>query len=508
MKLSVKKKYRWKRKLKRYRHMFQVYALYILFLLLALVFLPIIMGLTFQIAFVVLALLYLAFTRRTILDKFSWFIMILILPFFGAFIFALIGTTQLKSRVFSRKMMADKRYRLQYKDQITNEMIGHNLLGHFSTGAALFSEGNQIKCMVGMDVYNALLEDIKRAKSSIHIEMYITRLDEVTLPLFDILKKKARSGVDVRFLGDIVGHLFLRDSEIEALIDSGVEFTFFNQRKGRYLDHFHVNHRKAIIIDGSIGYCGGYNLGREYIYGYEKKKLQWFDAMFRIEGSGVSGLQMTFLLDWCFSTSYILLDSKKMALAFFPKVPIKVENGITQMLVEGPDCEKTALKELLRKLIVRAKKRIYITTPYLIPTEDIMADLKLAAHLGIDVRIIIPGVPDKKMVYRCSESYIESFLEAGVKIYKMDGYFVHSKLYLFDDDISVFGTMNLDMRSLFLNFEQAIVQYQDKQLNIEISALFESLFDRSTQLVYNNWKNRPWHQKFQEILLRIFAPLF
>ncbi|MGL5042642.1 MAG: cardiolipin synthase [Culicoidibacterales bacterium] len=512
------KKMRWKRKLRRYRQMFQIYAVYILSSILFLIVLPIIMYSQFGFrmlflfgVFSFISLFYLAFTKKTIMDKFGWFILILALPFFGAFLFYLIGITQLKPKAFSEKVISDLNYRQQLAPYISKQVKQEQLKMMPPSQYSSYTTENEIIPLTGETVFRQLLEDLKKAREFIYIEIYISRFDDVTLPLFEVLKQKASEGVDVKFLGDVVGHILLRDKVIQSLISAGVDFTFFGQTKGKYFDHFHVNHRKLILIDGEIGYTGGFNIGREYVHGYPYKNLKWFDIMFRIKGASLKSQELNFLLDWSFSS-----DKEPKGIAFFEKKidcslvecsEIEVNKPFTQVLVDGPDCLLTELKETLRHQIVLAKSHIYITTPYLIPSDDILQDLKLAVHSGVEVKIIIPGTPDKKLVYKCSESYIEALLLAGVKVYKMDGHFIHSKLYIFDQETTIFGTMNLDMRSLYLNFEQAVVQHNDQKFNQELTKIFDRVLVKSTKIELEIWKQRSLIKKTQEILVRILAPL-
>ena len=513
-----KKRIRWRRKLLRYRQMFQGYTMYILAIVMASILLPVfiysrygfkIYAILFVFSFI--AILYLAFTKKTIIDKFSWFVLISALPFFGAFLFWLIGTTQLTPKTFRKKIEKDKEYRKRYKEQITIDIpYERRQVKHLGENAS-YSEENDFELLTGQAVYDQMLLDISNAQHHIHIEMYISRYDETTKPLFEMLKEKARRGVEVRFLGDVVGHMLLRDKVIESLIHAGVEFVFFSQKRGRYFDHFHVNHRKLVIVDGQVAYTGGYNFGSEYVHGYPKKKLKWYDAMFRIKGTCINGMQLNFLMDWCFSTDELILEDPETKTKYFPQKMgserIKNTHAFTQVLSDGPDCDETEIKEMLRHLIVNSKSHIYLTTPYLIPSDDVLNDLKLAAYSGVDVRIVIPDVPDKKLVYICSESYIEPLLTAGIRIYKMKEHFIHSKLYVFDDSVSMFGTVNFDMRSFFLNFEQNVIQFHDKELNREMTTTIYELLNRSEEIYLNKWRNRSIWKKATELIFRIFAPL-
>lgn len=507
------KKNNWRRKLLRYRQMVQGYTLYIVAIALFLSLFPLLaQGIIRDVSFVLtfLAILYVVFTKRHLVDKFSWIILLLILPFFGLFLFWFIGRAQMHPKTYKFKLQQEQKYWLQNQRDPLDESVPFFQIMQICPSST-FSHQTSYQFLSGAHVYEGMLHDLRRAQQSIHIEIYISRYDDATRKLFDLLKQKAQQGVDVRFLADVYGHTLFPNKRIEELVNAGIEFVFFNQGTRNFSDHFHVNHRKNIVIDNRIAYTGGYNLGAEYVYGLPKKKLKWFDLMARLEGDVVLSIQKMFILDWCFSLQqkehtllrdFLLIDQP------ISDQPLLTTTPVTQFLSDGPDRAATETKDLLRYLIHTATKRIYITTPYLIPPEEILHDLKLASQLGLDVRIILPGVPDKKLIYMCSQGNVETLLQSGVKIYCMNDHFVHSKLFLFDDSISVIGTVNLDMRSLFLNFEEMIIEYNNENVNEQLTVLFLKVLQSSEQLQYEKWTKRHWLQKMAEKFLRVFTPLF
>ena len=509
-----------KRRLLRYRKAAHGYALYMIMTALFLLLAPLIIYEIFGFAahfYVILtslavmstmAAIYLIFTKREIIDRFGWFMLIILVPFFGAFLFCFVGISQMRPHIYKEKNKKDlpyiKREQTTYLQEIPEKLSRVAALAPES----VFLTGTKNEFLTGQAVYDAMLVDILNAKHHIHLEMYIIRYDKTTKDIFEALIDKARAGVEVRFLADVFGTIFLKDKKLEELIDAGVEVAFFNQTTRQYLDNFHVNHRKNLIIDGLVAYTGGFNLGNEYVDGYPKKKLLWYDTMVRIEGNVVEAIQSMFLLDWVFSLDVELpyyMDNP----AYFPQVKAKESDGtITQFISDGPDRDGAPVKDVLRHLILTAKHRIYFTTPYLIPSDDLLMDLKFAVHAGVDVRIIIPAVPDKKVVYKSTESHIEELLAAGVRIYKMDAHFIHSKLFVFDDDISMYGTVNFDMRSFYLNFEENIIQYDDKTTNQQISLIIDELFGRSTEIDHSEWRKRSVFRKIYERAVRFLKPLF
>lgn len=512
---------RWKRRLIRYRKAVQGYALYFVMIALFLLMLPLIIFGLFGIhahffviaislaVFALMALVYLAFTKRDIVDKFGWFMLIILVPFFGPFLFWFVGISQIRPRIYRNKIAIDTEVLQQEQEKYLTDIPISLRKAQTIAPESIFSTGNKATFLTGQAVYDAMLADIKKAKHHIHLEMYIIRFDKTTQPIFEVMIEKAKSGVEVRFLADVFGTLFFRDKKIEELIDAGIEVAFFNQNTREYLDHFHVNHRKNLVVDGLVAYTGGFNLGNEYVDGYPRKKLKWYDLMTRIEGNLVESIQTMFLLDWNFSME----DAHDRVLDMQPYLPQEKQqtiiNGqITQFVSDGPDREGTPIKDLLRQLILAAENRIYFTTPYLIPPDDLLNDLKFAALSGVDVRIIIPAVPDKKIVYRSTESHIEELLAAGVKIYKMTDHFIHSKVFIFDDKTTMYGTVNLDMRSFFLNFEENVVHYYDTETNKQAATIFATLIEKSHCLDYQTWRKRGLMRRIAERLVRLLNPLF
>jgi len=519
--MNIKRKKWWKQRILRYRKAVHGYALYVMMIALFLWVLPVVtlyfLGknqyfFIFFIGIVIFTffgLFYVTFTKKDILDKQAWFMLILFLPFFGAFLFWFIGLSQTRPKIYLRKSAKDsavlKKLNKQYPVVLPGDLRSMQQLAPH----AQFTLENKQLLLTGSAVYDAMLADILQAEHHIHLEMYILRYDKTTRPLIEALMQKAEAGVEVRLLLDVFGTVMLSDKMIDRLIECGIELVFFNQQTRELLDHSHVNHRKNLIIDGKIAYTGGFNFGDEYVFGYPHKKLKWYDCMSRIEGDLVSSIQVMFLLDWTFSLDIELENFLQNNAYLRQTMTLDYTSGaITQFITDGPDREGFAIKDTLRTLIHQAKERIYFTTPYLIPPHDVMNSLKLAALSGVDVRIIIPGVPDKKIVYYSTESYIEELLKVGVKVYKMPGVFVHSKLYLFDCETTVYGTANVDMRSFFLNLEENIVQYYDRVFNEQALAIFSDMLGQSKQLTYEDWRKRSVLQKILEKIFNILHPLF
>ncbi|TLG73825.1 cardiolipin synthase [Culicoidibacter larvae] len=512
-----------KRRMTRYKDFLRAVIVYWLLIFAGLLIFPVLIfsnfGLTpylIILAITIVTLAYILITNHELSSKWAWFIVVAFVPVLGLFTFFFIGYSLLTKKNYQKKKEADiyfyRKYILKdldkqldfvYNDELTKEM---SIISQMSKSPLY--EHNQVRILEYQMVYDAMFEAVIRAEHHIHMEMYIIRDDSFTRPIFNAMMEKARAGLQVRILADVVGTVFLENKFIEELIDSGIEFRLFAEPKAFYMDHMHANHRKLIVVDGKIGFTGGYNMGREYVAGYPKKKLLWRDVMMQIEGSSLRYMQTQFLADWFFATQESFVDDGEEHLFFRNwSKDTSEQEGVIQLISDGPDVEDFPIKNAYYRLINGAQERIWLTTPYLIPTDDILQALKAAAMVGIDVRIIFPDRPDKKTVYYCSRSYIRDLLEAGVKIYTLDGKFQHSKLLLVDNDIAALGTVNLDVRSLMINFELHGFFYEHQAIH-SIERFIEADIKASSEIDLQKWRQRPFWQKIIELLMRVFSPVF
>lgn len=352
------------------------------------------------------------------------------------------------------------------------------------------------------DKYDRLFKDIKEAKNSIHISYYIIRKDFYGKQLLDLLVEKAKSGVEVRLIFDHIGSKLTSKKFFKPLIKAGGKVEkFFPSRIFLKLYINHRNHRKLVIIDGKIGYVGGMNIGKEYVDG-DRKITPWADKHVRIVGSGVYMLQAQFFMDYLFvSKEKNLLTDENRLKKYFSSSKFEGEKTL-QVVSSGPDYKESNIRDSYLKMINNARESIIIETPYLILDEAISSSLKVAAISGVNVKIIIPGVPDKKMIYLATLSYARELMEYGVEVYCYKG-FMHSKLVLVDDDIVSIGTANMDRRSFHLNFETNVIVY-DNKFNKENRILLDKEIENSSLL--KEKKNNLFARIFER-LVRLFAPI-
>lgn len=373
------------------------------------------------------------------------------------------------------------------------------ILFNLVNAESIFSKDNSLVLFTdAKEKYKSLFYDILNAKHSINIEYFIIRNDPLGKDFINLLTKKAKEGVKVNLLYDEWGSMNTTMRMFKPLTDAGGNVYRFLGPAG-VLRVNNRNHRKIAIIDGKIGYIGGMNIGLEYMG--LKKLSPWRDTHIKITGSAVYSLQARFLNDLT-STKKEL--SKENYNSFFPEYNF-CGNKCMQIISSDPKTKKEEIKLSFLKIINQTKKSIYIQTPYFVPDSSIKTSLKTASLSGVDVRIMIPGKPDKKYVYYITMSHIEELLKSGVKFYIHNG-FLHSKTIVTDCEITSIGTSNFDIRSFSLNYEVNAFIY-DKDFALKNINAFLKDVEKSTLLTYESFSKRSFFKKIIEKILKIFSPL-
>jgi len=350
------------------------------------------------------------------------------------------------------------------------------------------TSGNSVELLInGEQTFNSIAEGLTSAKKYILFEFYIIRDDELGQRLGKIMIEKARAGVKVKVLYDEIGsRVFPKTHLHRQMKAAGVKVEPFNTTQGRR-NRFQLNfrnHRKIVVVDGLVAWIGGHNVGREYL-GLDKKIGHWRDTHTRINGPAVLGIEIAFATDWRWATRKSLTIDWE---------PASTHEGNCNTLVFSSDpasqFEETGL--MYHQLIVDARKRIWIASPYFVPDRSIIAALQLAALRGVDVRVIIPDEPDKRIVAMANWSYTNELLPAGVKVYRYQGGFMHQKVLLMDDRISGVGTANFDNRSFRLNFEITLLIDNPDFAN-QISDMLEADMQHSRKVCKEDIKTSlPW----------------
>ena len=349
-----------------------------------------------------------------------------------------------------------------------------------------------------------MFKDLENAKKYILIEFYILSKGKLWDRTFEILKRKAQEGVKIEIIADSLGCLFRLPKNFEKdLEEANIEFHRFNQFNliiNGYINY--RDHRKIVVIDGNVAYTGGVNLADEYANIIEKYG-HWKDGGIKIIGKAVWSYALMFL-----RTKEKLTNKQIDYLWYKNDTPQKEykRKGYVLPCADGPDNRKHPIENIFIQTINYAKESVYITTPYLILSETLLTALLNSARSGVDVRIVTPHIPDKKIVQIATRSYYEVLLEAGVKIYEYKPGFIHAKTLVVDGNTSIVGTANMDFRSMHLNFECINFSYKTGE-EIAIKEDFENVIKKCIEVDLTDWKNRSLIQKWEEALVAAFSPM-
>ena len=324
-----------------------------------------------------------------------------------------------------------------------------------------------------------------------------------------ILIKKAREGVKVRLIYDPWGSPGASKTWFKPLTDLGGEVVAFITAQNmikKYRMNYHL-HRKIVVIDGRISWTGGFNVGDQYV-SKSKKFGYWRDTHLRIVGSASLLLQERFVMDWNAS-----ITDKNQTISFNEKLFPKIEENqlteddvATQIVSDGPDTSTPYLRNGMIRMMMMARKTLWIQTPYLVPDDPMIATWVIAAHSGVDVRIMIPSMPDHPFIYRATQWYANYLLHEGIKIYVYDNGFIHAKTVMVDDRFAAAGSMNQDFRSYSLNFETDAVFY-DKNITRELNHIFEKDLAKCTELTLEITDNWSRYLRFKQAFSRLLSPI-
>ncbi|MCP3742198.1 cardiolipin synthase [Rossellomorea sp. BNER] len=453
------------------------------------------------------------FENRHPTQTLTWLIVLGAFPIFGFIFYLLFGRNYRKERMFRKKYILDKESYTKYEPSTKN--LDENdvrlslsqdkhirLAKKLSNSAISFSSETDVLSN-GEETFSRIKEQIKKARHHIHLEYYIVRNDELGNEIKNLLIERANHGVKIRFLYDAVGSWQLSKKYIFELKEAGIEMIPFGPVKIPVLNNkFNFrNHRKIIVIDGNIGFVGGLNIGDEYL-GKNEHFGFWRDTHLMVKGEAVRTLQLIFLQDW-----YYMTNDSFLTPGYLSPDPIQGRNvGGVQMIAGGPDNEWSVLKNLFFSLITSAKKSVWIASPYFIPDEDIFSSLKIAALSGLDVRLLVPHRPDKRIVFHASRSYFPELLEAGARIFEYEKGFMHSKILIVDEEFASMGTSNMDMRSFHLNFEVNAFLYKTNSTQTLVEE-YKNDMKNSREITFEQFNKRHFGYRIIESTSRLLSPL-
>ena len=461
---------------------------------------------------VVLVILRVLYDTRSSTKALAYILFIVFVPVAGMIFYFSFGINYRKRKLYSKKIDVDEPLRIQIRNKMnaSSEAIRDSgLITEFirRSGSSPLTANNSVELFInGEEKFPALLIALENAKSHIHVEYYIYENDVTGNQIADVLIKKAKEGLEVRFMYDDFGSHGLGQAFIQKLNDAGVQTApFYKIKWYAFANRINYrNHRKIIIIDGTTSFVGGINMSDKYRNDLETKNtLFWRDTHLMIKGQATSYLQYLFLCDWNFCCAKKLTYNE----TYFPTIDQneKIENDVVQIAASGPDSSQPVIFYSLLEAISCAKKSIYITSPYFIPGESLMDALIIAIQSGLDVKLLIPGISDSKMVNTAASAYYTELLQYGAKIYKYNKGFVHAKTMVIDADLAIIGSANMDYRSFDLNFEVNALVYSEKTAK-ELTIAFENDLKDSAQIDAKVWLNRPKYIHVWEKIVRLISP--
>lgn len=445
--------------------------------------------------------------KRNPISSMAWILVLILSPALGGIMFLIfgVGAESFAKYRYRKKQELNRNSVLSYQKELAqkqseNTVKFSGLIRYFLNSGCVYCEDNNVEIFTdAKDKYENLINDIKSAKESINILYFIIRNDMIGNCLIDILKEKATEGVKVRLMYDGFGSLLTSRRLFKKLknTENCEVKEFFPVRLFSMSKINHRNHRKIVVIDDSIAYIGGMNIGDEYMSLKKNKSLNWRDTHLRIEGSAVEYVARCFAQDWAFGTG------KEVPVKRYPKEnPGDVD---MQIVTSGPDTSNEDIKCGMIRMLYDAKNYVYIQTPYFVPDESFLSAIRIAAQSGIDVRIMIPGIPDKKYVYHTTMSYVGELLCAGVRVFLYPG-FIHAKTIVADDEIVTVGSTNTDIRSFRLLFEINSFIY-NKDMAVKCRQIFNDDMALCHETTIEEYKKRGFFKILKEGFFRLFSPI-
>lgn len=452
--------------------------------------------------------------KRSTNSIIAWILILYLAPYVGFIVFILIGRKMNNANMFGFKnaeLNTFKSYvnkneeKNKYNKESLYEKNKDMILALEAMDYSPYRNDNNVSMYSdGKLFFNELLESLKKAKKSINIEFYIFKNDDIGTKILNVLEEKAKEGVEVRLLYDSVGSRSLNRNVLNKLINEGGKVGEFFPSWLKFINinmNFR-NHRKIVVIDNNVGFVGGFNVGDEYL-GKDSKFGYWRDTHIKFTGSAVNDLNLRFLADWRYATK----EEVSLEEIFEANEENSNSNNVGMQIVSsGPNLsDKYEIKMAYLKMIQKAKKYLYIQSPYLIIDNSISDSLKLAAASGVYVKIMIPGKGDHPFVYWANLVYAGDLIKEGIRVFHYDkNAFLHAKTVVIDDEVCSIGTANMDTRSFELNFEVSSFIYSEK-IAKEQKYEFENDMKRCEELTLEKYQNRSRIVKIKESLSRLFS---
>ena len=466
--------------------------------------------------FGIITMFYVVSSKGNVAYKLTWLVFIGALPSLGVIAYILFGNKKFTKRqqkkikpiVESLQNATYDTKAIAYIETIDPDIAKMAQYIYHVCGTPLFGDTRADYFPLGDNAWPVMLDELKKAKHYIFIEYFIISEGKMLDSFISILKEKAKEGVDVRIMYDDFGSITTIPSNFPSLMEHyNIKCVAYNRFKP-FLDIKMNNrdHRKLLIIDGHTGFTGGINIADEYI-NLKERFGHWKDNAIMLKGEAVWGMTTMFLSMWDFCYGIVEnfnefhYSKYAFELNFIPK-----SKGFIQPYTDYPFDYEAVSETVYINILMRAKKYVYITTPYLILSPELENALKISAKQGVNVVLLTPAIPDKKTVFSVTRSYYKNLLEAGVKIFEYTPGFVHSKMFICDDLMGTVGTANLDYRSLFLHLECGVFLYNCNCIK-DMKKDFEDSISISKEWTYKDFKHVNIFKRMYWAILRIFAPL-
>ena len=445
---------------------------------------------------------------RTSQGTIAWVIALISMPFIATLFYAVFGFYRFTGYVKARRQ-GDPH--LGYivdailKSENLEALQVNKLTPFMEVASSLvnmpFSSGNTASLLIdGEATFKAIFEAIEQAESYILVQFYIIRDDELGQALKQRLIDKSRAGVRVYLLYDDVGSHTLSDHYLDELRAAGIEvsgFATFTRWKNRFRINFR-NHRKIVIVDGEVAFLGGHNVGDEYVG--KSDFGRWRDTHVALRGPAVKGVQLVFCEDWFWAT-----DRKHLGLSW--QLDIAETPGMAALVVpSGPADDRETCSLFFVDAINSAQRRLWIVSPYFVPDEQVMTALELAVLRGVDVRVMLPEKVDHKLVYLSSFTYLNDAEKSGMRFFRYQDGFLHQKVMLIDEDISMVGTANFDNRSFRINFEITLLLV-DRGFAQQVERMLEEDFAQCREVGRRDYKDKPVWYRLASRFARLMAPI-
>ena len=456
-----------------------------------------------------LSVIYIIYKDQNAAYKIVWIILLMFLPIAGFVAYLLWGNNKspkyikeeinkndnkTKKILQQNEEMIEKIKKLERKKEVKFLLNG--------TSYPIYNNKKIEYLKIGEEYYKRLKEDLKQAKEYILIEYFIISDGKMWDEIYEILKEKRKQNVKIYIIFDALGSLFKKPKYLkEQLEEANIEYLAFNPLTAFIRSYINYrDHRKIVVIDGKVGYTGGINIGDEYI-NLTHRLGHWKDCGVRIEGEAIKSLISIFFTLWNMNKKTVNYENYINEIEQTSK-----EQGYIIPFSDNPHNKINPMQNSYINIINNAQKYVYIMTPYLILDSETEQALINTSLSGINIKIITPSIPDKKLVNACTKSFYGKLLEAGIEIYEYKPGFIHSKVILSDDEVSIVGTANFDFRSFYLNYECGIWMYNTlEELNIKQD--FEETLKQCEKIELKVWKKRKLDIRIIEALLRLISPL-